>query len=235
MPDVRRRGWSPSSRLTRSHLDSHWKGEEKAPQRADLEAHLFAKGGPAAKVSAEAEKLRKALCAPKFLPDLLKSAGDAEAKLLRSLFAEELVQTVPALFRLLLALKKTKREFGLVFVTSAPDPWPLVEELGVLFSGEHPFFNGKNGTQTLKLDAGKNGRSFGMTAENALGVEWVADGTQKEPRMQRLRENENGSVCTGARECWALVEESVKRVSSKVGVRASPSALGLSCARFRGS
>jgi hypothetical protein len=190
------------------------KGGDKQVLRAELEGSLFVKGGPAAKVGSETEKIRKSLTIPKFISELLKTgASDQDNEALRSIFGEEMVQVVSAFFRLLLALKKAKREFGLVLFSSLADPRLLVTELNLLFAGDHPSFNGKNGTQSFKMDTGKNGRSFQIWDQNSFSVTWENPADQMSLSLRQSAAPKGESpVANGALESWAWVEESLKRV-----------------------
>ena len=67
---------------------------------------------------------------------------------------------VPSFWRLLMYMKKQKREFAVVFNTFGTELDNVVYEFNKFCSGEHPCFNGRNGTPLVKLDGSKNSKDF---------------------------------------------------------------------------
>ena len=62
---------------------------------------------------------------------------------------------IPSFFRLLIFLKKSKREFSIVFRTFGLDLKSVVYEFNKFASGEHPCYSGKGGTPLVKFDGSK--------------------------------------------------------------------------------
>ena len=59
-------------------------------------------------------------------------------------------------------LKKSKREFALIITNSnsKDNHREIINELNLFFMGEHPLFNGKNGTPLIKFDGSKGCKNF---------------------------------------------------------------------------
>jgi hypothetical protein len=69
---------------------------------------------------------------------------------------------LPAFFKLLLNLKKNKREFAIVIKNDRIKDLhqEIIGELNLFFTGEHPLYNGKNGTPAVKWDGSKGTKNF---------------------------------------------------------------------------
>ena len=63
---------------------------------------------------------------------------------------------IPSFWRLLMYMKKQKREFAVVFHTFGDELDNVVYEFNKFCSGEHPCFNGRNGCTLVKFDGSKN-------------------------------------------------------------------------------
>mmetsp|Transcript_21134 Transcript_21134/g.26017 ORF Transcript_21134/g.26017 Transcript_21134/m.26017 type:complete len:202 (-) Transcript_21134:998-1603(-) len=63
---------------------------------------------------------------------------------------------IPSFWRLLMYMKKQKREFSIVFNSFGDDMNDVVYEFNKFCSGEHPCFNGRNGSPLVKMDGSKN-------------------------------------------------------------------------------
>lgn len=93
---------------------------------------------------------------PKYLIDMYDKILDKtneelneEQKILYDLknnFLENKVCLFPSFFKFLIYLRKNKIEFGLVFRTFGMDLEMVKKEFNYFISGNHPMFNGKNGT-----------------------------------------------------------------------------------------
>lgn len=58
-------------------------------------------------------------------------------------------------------LKKTKREFAIIVKAGLKDNHhEVITELNRFFGGEHPLFNGQNGTPAIKWDGSKGTHNF---------------------------------------------------------------------------
>ena len=75
-----------------------------------------------------------------------------EHRLMMSIFGDGKYQLVPSFFRMMIYLKKAKKDFALVFRTFGNDMPQLVHEFNKLCTGEHLCYNGKNGTPLVRLD-----------------------------------------------------------------------------------
>lgn len=80
----------------------------------------------------------------------------AERKMNAALFGEGKYHVVPSFFRLLMYMKKQKREFAVVFRSFGQELDNVVYEFNKFCAGEHPCFNGRNNTPLVKFDGSKN-------------------------------------------------------------------------------
>jgi hypothetical protein len=55
-------------------------------------------------------------------------------------------------------------------MTSTASQWNLTSFLISFVNGEHPLYNGKNGTPLQKLDTGKVGRYYQIKPENSANI-----------------------------------------------------------------
>lgn len=69
-------------------------------------------------------------------------------------------------------LKKSKREFALVIKNSnvTDKHEAIINELNLFFNGEHPLFNGKNGTPQVRFDGSKGCKNFVIDAQHQTVV-----------------------------------------------------------------
>ena len=72
------------------------------------------------------------------------------------MFGEGKYHLIPAFFRMMIFLKKNKREHSLAFRTFGQDLEKIVWEFNRFCSGQHPCFSGRNGTPLVRLDGSKN-------------------------------------------------------------------------------
>ena len=80
----------------------------------------------------------------------------AERKMAAKLFDGGKYHLIPSFFRLMMYMKKQKREFAVVFNSFGHDLDNIVYEFNKFCTGEHPCFNGRNGTPLVKFDGSKN-------------------------------------------------------------------------------
>lgn len=78
-----------------------------------------------------------------------------DQKLLMTMFGEGKYHLIPAFFRLLIFLKKQKREFAVCFRTFGKDLRNVIWEFNQFCIGNHPCFSGRNGTPLIKFDGSK--------------------------------------------------------------------------------
>ena len=114
-------------------------------------------------------------------------------------------------------LRKNKREFALVFRSKNINPDEFVKELLFFFNGEHPYFNGKNGTQMIKMDNGKGGKNFIIKTRNIAFGEILED-EFGQANVKFQFEKPDGSIETkdvdSFEEIFVRTDESLKRVDS---------------------
>ena len=84
----------------------------------------------------------------------------AERKMNNTLFNGGKYHLIPSFFRLLMYMKKQKREFAVSFNTFGHDMDNVVYEFNKFCSGEHPCFNGRNGASLVKMDGSKNQKDY---------------------------------------------------------------------------
>lgn len=84
----------------------------------------------------------------------------SERKMNATLFAEGKYHLIPSFYRLMMYMKKQKREFAVVFNTFGSELDNVVYEFNKFCSGEHPCFNGRNGSSLVKMDGSKNQKDF---------------------------------------------------------------------------
>ena len=84
----------------------------------------------------------------------------AERKMNATLFNEGRYHLIPSFFRLLMYMKKQKREFAVVFRSYGKQLDNVVYEYNKLCSGEHPCFSGRNGGSLVKFDGSKHSKDF---------------------------------------------------------------------------
>lgn len=99
---------------------------------------------------------------PKSLAEAIKEGADTNNKILNYFNKTGKYQILPAFFKLLLNLKKNKREFAIVIKNDRikDSHQDIIGELNLFFTGEHPLYNGKNGTPAIKWDGSKGTKNF---------------------------------------------------------------------------
>ena len=100
--------------------------------------------------------------------DPAKAAEQAKLKFERKmnykLYNEGKYFLIPSFYRLLMYMKKQKREFAIAFNTFGNDMPDVVYEFNKFCSGEHPCFNGRNGSPLVKMDGSKNQKDYRIQA-----------------------------------------------------------------------
>lgn len=84
----------------------------------------------------------------------------AERKMNNLLYDQGKYYLIPSFFRLMMYMKKQKREFAVVFNTFGSELGNVVYEFNKFCSGDHPCFNGRNGTPLVKMDGSKNQKDY---------------------------------------------------------------------------
>jgi len=82
-------------------------------------------------------------------------------------FSEGKYCIIPSFFRMMIQLKKIKREFAVVFRSfQQKDLAPIITEFNYFCSGQHPCFNGKNGLPFARFDGSKGTRKYHIDKKN---------------------------------------------------------------------
>ena len=79
-----------------------------------------------------------------------------------AIFGEAKFHLIPSFFRTLIYLKKSKREFAIVFRTSGDDINNVIFEFNKFCNGEHPCYNGRGGTPLVKFDGSKGTKDLSI-------------------------------------------------------------------------
>jgi hypothetical protein len=112
-------------------------------------------------------------------PDLEKDAEYERARHLRkmnaALFGDGFFHLIPSFYRMLMFLKKNKREFAIAFRTFGSDTDNLVYEWNTFCAGEHPAFNGRNGTPNVRFDGSKNCKELSISEPSQRGMMYRND------------------------------------------------------------
>jgi hypothetical protein len=103
---------------------------------------------------------------PKAVGEALKESGDGNNRLQAYFNKTGKYQLLPGFFKLILGLRKAKREFAIVIKGGKEGHQDVIEELNLFFGGEHPLYNGKNGTTVVKWDGSKGSKNFLLADTN---------------------------------------------------------------------
>ena len=74
---------------------------------------------------------------------------------LRQIYESKKYFLIPAFFRTLLHLRKRKRDFSITFRTHGKDLINVIEEFNNFWDGNHPTYNGENGTHLVTFNGSK--------------------------------------------------------------------------------
>ena len=129
----------------------------------------------------------KTMKVPGFLEKLIAKVRDQkeeedneEEKVVRQLlevFSEGFFSIFPSLFNALIELKEQSLEFAVILQTFGKDMPLITKELNFFFAGEHPLYNGRNGTTRFRLEA-KQGES--VQFEPGLSGRFLRQSTEKD-------------------------------------------------------
>ena len=109
-----------------------------------------------------------------------------EQKNLLTMFGEGKYHLIPSFFRLLIFLKKQKREFSVVFRTFGNDLPHIIWEFNQFCQGNHPCFSGRNGTPLIKFDGSKGTKNLK-----------IEDADQQACYFRFSHELKDTKLCTG--------------------------------------
>jgi len=93
------------------------------------------------------------------------------------LFSEGKYNIVPGFFKLLVYLKKTKRDFAIVFRTFGHDLPDVIWEFNKFCSGEHPCYNGQ-GCAKVMFDGSKGTKDLRISAKTQNALFYRRDGPE---------------------------------------------------------
>lgn len=86
------------------------------------------------------------------------------------MFGEGKYHLIPSFFRMLIYLKKQKREFSVVFRTYGKELDKVVWEFNRFCDGNHPCYSGRNGTPLVKFDGSKGAKDLHIRNDNQKGL-----------------------------------------------------------------
>ena len=84
----------------------------------------------------------------------------ADRKLNEALFAQSRYHMIPSFFRMMMYMKKQKREFAVVFNSFGEDLDNTVAEWNKFCEGDHPCYNGRSGGAHIKFDGSKHSKDL---------------------------------------------------------------------------
>jgi hypothetical protein len=85
---------------------------------------------------------------------------------------------IPSFFKLILNLRKQKREFAIVFRTFGSDGTEIELEFNRFCEGTHPCYNGKNGTPLARFDGSKGTKDMRLELSNTGYIRRTSDNHQ---------------------------------------------------------
>ena len=112
------------------------------------------------------------------------------------MFGEGKYHLIPSFFRMLIYLKKAKREFAIVFRSFGGDMDNVVFEFNKFCNGERPCYSGRGGTPQVKFDGSKGTKDLFIKERYQKALDY------------RERENINQSVlvtCTLKRVIYQIL------------------------------
>ena len=191
--------------------------------RYELENTFFVKSGPGYKLNTEYEKFKKLINLPKFIIEANKGNGHKDGQEFQQIltklqknYEEDLQFIFPGVFKLLIFLRKNKKEFSIVFRSKKTNIDLFCKELNLFFTGEHPFYNGKNGTQMVKMDTGKGGKNFVIGIENrAIGktTNDVYGAAKLTVQIEKKTEKLSFKKTDSFEEIFVRIDENLKKVN----------------------
>lgn len=127
---------------------------------------------------------------------------------MKQLLTEGRYHILPAFFRTLIYLKKMKKEFSVVFRNyNGQDLKNVVAEFNQFCRGDHPCYNGKNGTSLVKFDGSKGTKEMRIRDKTQQahyfrgdnGARYVTGATRRAPQGENAEDyyqgkSEEGSV-----------------------------------------
>lgn len=134
-------------------------------------ASFMKPGNPGLKLKSEFDKACRALLLSKNQLDVIKTEVESKEdnKSYRDLclrLEQGPFQILPHFFKLMISLRKQKKEFAIILHSKEARP-ELIAEFNLFCKGEHPLYNGKNGTPPVRFDGSKGCKDF-VIAQTAV-------------------------------------------------------------------
>ena len=126
-------------------------------------------GKPGFKFKSLFDKMLKQLSLPKVVCEEF-GFGQEDRKdphPLHSLFANAKTYLIPGFFRTIMALKKAKRDFAVLFRTFGRDVENVAFEFTQFCEGNHPCYNGRNGCPLVRFDGLKGTKDLRIDEKNS--------------------------------------------------------------------
>jgi hypothetical protein len=193
-------------------------------------ANFMKTGNPGLKLKTEFDKACRALFLSKNQQDIVRAEAEnkddhsPEYRQLCARLAEGKFQILPHFFKLMMTLRKQKREFAVVLHCKEVLP-EVVAEFDLFCAGEHPLYNGRNGTSLVKFDGSKGYKDYQLRAKAvSFGPAGCVFGTLavrpgESPLADRYRE-EGLRVCNSVSESYVAFRETLKECCSVLVVEA---------------
>ncbi len=89
-----------------------------------------------------------------------KDPAVLEEEKVKELFRGARFNLIPSFFKTLSFLRKSKREFSIVFRTFGNDLDDVILEFNRFCEGKHPCFNGKSGNPLVRFDGNKGTKDY---------------------------------------------------------------------------
>ena len=130
-----------------------------------------------------------------------------EARLLKQLLTEGRYHILPSFFRTLIYLKKMKKEFAVVFRNyNGQDLQNVVAEFNQFCRGEHPCYNGRNGTSLVKFDGSKGTKEMRIKDKSQQahffrgeqGARYVTGANRRAPSGENVEDYYQGKAEEGS-------------------------------------
>lgn len=122
---------------------------------------------------------------------LENNIGENDKSCIKKFFYSGKMLLIPSFFKMIIDLKNNKRDFAIIFRTFGKELNIVIDEFNLFCRGNHPMYNGKNGTKKIKLhgkskygDMVIDEKAYGYMSRNCSG-DLLVFGT-----LKRLSEDE---------------------------------------------
>ncbi|KRW98922.1 hypothetical protein PPERSA_09447 [Pseudocohnilembus persalinus] len=177
----------PSKKLTEEQepneqVRNKYNAEQEAVKN-ELINNMIKPGNPCIKLKPEYERINKGISLPKLVDleckDIInKFRADADKtqqreqniyddkKTMYELFEGGKYHILPQFYKMMMSLKKQKKEFAIVFRTFGSDLPNVITEFNKFVTGEHPCYCGRNNTPIVRFDGTKGTKNFVINQEH---------------------------------------------------------------------